>query len=832
MRTAHRSSPMLSVILLSLACFPLASGQSVHDDPLVRMPGSQPEPENDVSLEGPDRCLNCHADYDPAVEPGRNWQGSMMAQASRDFLYWACYTVAGQDAMWAVGTPNALDLCLRCHFPSGWLEGRSDPPDTSEMHGSDYDGVHCDVCHAAYDPFYHATFEGTREGDDWLGYWDETNASATPSAPAAAETYDADASEAAKIRLFNGNSFFTDDEPVFPTYTENASGQFFLAEDGKKRGPFADAAARHSMLYSRHHKSRYACGACHDVSNPVLANLAFADVPPGDGVTVLPSEEFPAHSYFHVERTFSEFLLSDYGIGDGAPGLGPFDPTVFVTSHPDNNIASCQDCHLPDGVGAGCDKSGTPIRPDESVEHPNSGQPVHDLTGGNVFVPRVLASAIPGSPNYDAVNDALLHQGSALLTLDLDDGLGIDPEALLAGASRARDQLGRAAALEQVTYDPISGALAFRVQNHTGHKLISGFPEGRRMFLNLRVFEDGSLVQEINPYDAEAGTLKGLDYPYQVDPNGVLPLPDPLDPSFELHLDELVYEAHPSSHDITGEENTFHFVLATNRSKDNRIPPRGFRIDEAAERLCQPRWHNADAPDLYTADEYAGGFDQVNLTIAPNADRVEIRLYYQSTSREYIEFLRDEINGNPDNLTLPPEAYVIQTDPFFEHLRAWGDTIWNLWSHNVDEEGAAPVLMAEAIVDMVPPHVGVESLRTGRDGGSRGGGTGAFQDFETRVFHIGDEVVFRCRVVDAALGEPIADAVVHLEVRGPRDADLTTNPSDADGIAEARWQLAGPGGSGGLNQSQRFVAMVVDVTATGYDWDQVPTRTSFLVRPR
>ena len=27
-------------------------------------------------------------------------------------------------------------------------------------------------------------------------------------------------------------------------------------------------------------------------------------------------------------------------------------------------------------------------------------------------------------------------------------------------------------------------------------------------------------------------------------------------------------------------------------------------------------------------------------------------LYYQTTSKEYIEFLRDEINGNPDNQTL------------------------------------------------------------------------------------------------------------------------------------------------------------------------------------
>jgi hypothetical protein len=66
----------------------------VADDPLVRMPGTQP---GEATLEGPERCLNCHSGYDPAIEPGTTWKGSMMAQASRDFLFWACMTVAGQD---------------------------------------------------------------------------------------------------------------------------------------------------------------------------------------------------------------------------------------------------------------------------------------------------------------------------------------------------------------------------------------------------------------------------------------------------------------------------------------------------------------------------------------------------------------------------------------------------------------------------------------------------------------------------------------------------------------------------------------------------------------
>lgn len=51
----------------------------VKDDPLVRMPGTQP---GQVTLEAPGRCLNCHAGYNSQVEPGFNWKGSMMAQAA------------------------------------------------------------------------------------------------------------------------------------------------------------------------------------------------------------------------------------------------------------------------------------------------------------------------------------------------------------------------------------------------------------------------------------------------------------------------------------------------------------------------------------------------------------------------------------------------------------------------------------------------------------------------------------------------------------------------------------------------------------------------------
>jgi hypothetical protein len=197
------------------------------------------------------------------------------------------------------------------------------------------------------------------------------------------------------------------------------------------------------------------------------------------------------------------------------------------------------------------------------------------------------------------------------------------------------------------------------------------------------VMQNGMKLLEVNPYDAAVGTLRGLP--------GSSSSP-PLGPN-EAFSDPLVYEVAMQS-SITHEDRTFHFALATSRFKDNRIPPKGFDVTGAAERLVEPVWEGVSRPDWFTPAEYAGGYDEVSLVVPAGATDVSIRLYYQTTSREYVEFLRDEINGT-GHLTLPRAAYVAQTDPFFTGLRAWGDTIFALWDHNKDRDGARPYLMAQ-----------------------------------------------------------------------------------------------------------------------------------------
>ena len=91
-----------------------------------------------------------------------------------------------------------------------------------------------------------------------------------------------------------------------------------MSGSGAKRASFADATAKHRMLYSRYHKSKYFCGTCHDVSNPALANLGLSGLTDLSSGTDKISEQYSAFRYFHVERTFSEFMLSAYGAQGGA----------------------------------------------------------------------------------------------------------------------------------------------------------------------------------------------------------------------------------------------------------------------------------------------------------------------------------------------------------------------------------------------------------------------------------------------------------------------------------------------------------------------------------
>ena len=152
------------------------------------------------------------------------------------------------------------------------------------------------------------------------------------------------------------------------------------------------------------------------------------------------------------------------------------------------------------------------------------------------------------------------------------------------------------------------------VTNETAHKLPSGYPEGRRIWINVKAYEThGTLVYQSGAYDAATGVLthdSDLKI-YEIKPG----ISSGLSPVVGL-------PAGPS----------FHFVINDTVYFDDRIPPRGFT--NAAFTAIQ-------SPPVAYAYEDGKYWDEKTYVLPAEAKFVEVTLYYQSTSKEYIEFLRD-----------------------------------------------------------------------------------------------------------------------------------------------------------------------------------------------
>ncbi|MHC4065735.1 MAG: hypothetical protein ACYSUI_14725, partial [Planctomycetota bacterium] len=404
----------------------------------IQQPGTQP---NEVqNFESPDKCDNCHGGYDEARaysnEPAFGWRGSAMGNAGRDPIFWATLAIAEQDF------DGAGDLCIRCHSTGGWYAGRSTPTDGSGLAAGDDDGVDCDTCHKVTNP----------DNSEHLG-------------------------------VMNPPFVANEPNPDDPDGIEGYYGSGILSVWGSsdKLGPYNDAEARHQWMQSQFHRGDM-CGSCHDVSNPAVGDLAPNNgaQPTADPVISSagnlggPIEEKaafnnPPYAYGIVERTFSEWkagalddmdvrnfpnLPADLQVASGALNMAYQSALLAGGTYEDGTIRtfSCQSCHMRPDIGEGCNKT-VPTRAD---------LPKHDLAGGNYWVwPLIKYQDQQGT----------LRLGGGLTATQL--------AAMDAGQIRAQDQLSMAASLT------VSGNMV-TVTNLTGHKLISGYPEGRRMWLNIK----------------------------------------------------------------------------------------------------------------------------------------------------------------------------------------------------------------------------------------------------------------------------------------------------------------------------------------------------------
>jgi hypothetical protein len=739
----------------------------------IQQPGTQPQEIG--NLESPDKCDNCHGGYDLSVEPSHNWRGSMMANAGRDPIFWATLAVAEQDF------DGAGDLCIRCHSTAGWLGGRSTPTDGSGLAAGDSDGVECDYCHKMTNP----------DDSEHLGVMN---------AP-----------------------FIANDEGTPPT-GYYGSGMASIWGGAEKLGPYNDAEARHQFLQSTFHRSTDFCGTCHDVSNPAVGDLAHnngaqptagpvtaSGVPgsPVDGKAAF--NNFP-FMYGIVERTFSEYkssalsdtLVSDYNTlpADLQAGAIKAAYESALVAGTGGNYAdgttpryfSCQTCHLRPVEGFGCNKKGAPLRAD---------LPLHDMTGGNYWMP-------------DAIQ-YLDSQGKLLLGGGL---TAVQTAALNDGKTRVLKQLNQAASLS-VTGNTL------KITNLTGHKLISGYPEGRRMWLNVRWYDENDvLLRE----DGEYGSITVVDPAggpsFTVD--SLLDLNDTNTKIYEAHygLDQewaaqLLGLGYPADLALTYDRltgavvhtlgelagsdpgtkfETFHFVLNNLVYKDNRIPPYLMSYDEAKRRNALP----------VQADQYgnpgSGGtynhWDEFTLTPPVGAVYANIDLVYQPTSWEYIQFLW--LANDRQNAFLADEGVNL--------LEAWLNTGM-----------AQPYVMASTTWGTAPtpptPAMDVSSLTTWSVG-KRG-----IFDVEANIFKSGDTVGFQALVQDEN-SVPLSGAQVFMDIiQGGTVVTSIQGFTAEGGLADLTWKTSRrePAGT--------YDAVVTNIIKNGYLYNTTtPANVTFTIQ--
>jgi hypothetical protein len=350
------------------------------------------------------------------------------------------------------------------------------------------------------------------------------------------------------------------------------------------RGPYGDGkgAMPHRVKKSDYHASGQLCGNCHNISNPLQA----------DNVNTQ-----PVHAYGHIERTYSEWVLSDYAQQD--------------------KEGSCQSCHYPKVPGGGqASRFGSPQR---------SHFVVHGPVGSSLWVQDATFMAFNGE--------------------------GMDKAAFALAQQRTRDLLKTAATLELTL--PSAQTAKLKIINKTGHKLPTGYPEGRRMWINVTFYDQSNRVlKELGRYGNTEDRIFGKS----------VQVPTLLDPESTT-----VYECLPGISEAQAKQygkqpgKSFHFVLNDMITKDNRIPPRGFKNSAFAAHQSQP------VGATYRDGQY---WDEKEYSLPKGCVRVRIQLMMQSVSWEYLKFLAEE--NKTDN---------------------WGKRLYEIWNQTGQ---CPPVVVASA----------------------------------------------------------------------------------------------------------------------------------------
>ncbi|TDR22674.1 hypothetical protein [Marinicella litoralis] len=523
-------------------------------------------------------CAGCHkgggVTDDEINMPYSTWVGSMKANAGRDPLFWAALDVANNDQ------PGVGDWCLKCHAPMGWYKGNVVKP---AVDGAPLiDGANGCELDAGFDTGY--TSEHSNSNDfggvscHFCHRVDELGPANEP-------------------QIIENGSVWLDDEVCSVGGGEPCRKGPYDAIDYDDGG----TPALHAWEYSSFLQSSEFCGSCHNVSSPTIQNGGSMEVS-----QKLWDNGIETNLAMPIERTYAEWKNSYFADLIYRDGLDDnFDGDFPIITQGE----TCQGCHMPqsDSINArACDYDVAGRRQDNLR--------THQFAGGNTWIPQVL-KALYGDEleaNDTGRKDAFDLTTSYAYNMLQNQSALIEPEVV------------------SVTDDLLT--LDVKVTNKTGHKLPTGYPEGRRMWLHV-VAKDVSnqVIWESGAYDVATGVLtenppvkiyESLQGIWDPDANGVG------NGACEVTEDD--------------GDKMFHFALNNCIVKDNRIPPLGFRGATDIELKSVPVSYPLHPNNTGQVVNYDVSNYQIPLTGMTGPFTVEATLKYQIASKEYIEFLERE----------------------------------------------------------------------------------------------------------------------------------------------------------------------------------------------
>jgi hypothetical protein len=530
--------------------------------------------------------------------------------------------------------PVAADLCLRCHFTTDWLEGRSEPPTShspyliGQFWGSKFreypgwpgepellpvdgdqpldseagmEGIQCMYCHRQDDNYKRTSlYDGTTISNGIGGY------------------------------------FLMQDDPIFSNFLIRPTDNF-------QRDPFL-------------------CGTCHDVTNPIIKEQNTA-LTTGQNNPVPPTTET---DYKHpIERTFTEWYWSDHGPGGGAGG------------------GHCERCHLPMVF---------------------QGAQTWMIEGLDVLWGEVDGKWL----DYYYSSPAITRSRTA---------------AYDAAAQRSRDLMASTSDAADVDITEASkdenglATVTVRITNEAGHKLPTGFAEGRQMWIHISAVDSAGNPVFESGYRKDFHGVQGLARYEEKVYGSPVTLIDPIKVYEHVSLAKnydpftlpdtngctdwniLDYSTGDPETGVTWQpdcsvshlDKEFHFVLLNYVEKDNRIPPRGwipeayaadgaFVVDHAMPDYDRYIDENGD-PINY--DETTYTFD---VSGAAGDVDVTVEVLYQTFNEHFMEFL-----DNVDTETMEYAGGRARNAPCTDRnprdgstaycdAQTWGDILYDIWS--------------------------------------------------------------------------------------------------------------------------------------------------------